>query len=138
MQLSQLSPTQLKEIQNSLLTGLQVFSPENVNIDLHKPFKTMDSKIVGMVDYKVDNSIEDTSVRLATGVPFIKADVTVLNDKIYVETFVTSKSNEVYRPVNSKEAAVCLFIMINRLLGFKSFDRLGDEWKKILEIHLGN
>ena len=137
MLLKDLPASHLDSIKQSLKTGFAIFKPDDVDFNLHRPFKTNDGKIVGMIDFKVDTTIENTAVRLATGVPFIKFNYQHELNKLCSELFMCDHEGEVYNPRTNKEAAVCIYVAINLLQGNPRYKDLGEAWSKELSPFLG-
>lgn len=127
--LQNLPPSHLEQIQASLITGLQPYNPDNVSLDLHKPFKTTDGKIVGQVMYDGTNPYDSPA--------FIEFSFIADGQRSCAKTYVRNSDGEFHIPRHNREAAVCVYAMCNRALGKRLFEGLGKAWETELSPFIG-
>lgn len=106
-------------IQDHLKTGFQPWNPENVELDIHKPFKTGNGLLKGMVLYEEDKTIEDPNVRAGCATPYIQIEYRSGSEQRSAK--VIPKLN----PQHNRQAGQAVFIECNEKLGKPLFDFLG-------------
>lgn len=107
-------------IQAHLKNGLKVWSPEGVELDIHKPFMSANEGIRGLVKYREDKSISDPNIRAACATPYVHFEYTAADGSKKSGT-----AESCLRPVHNRHAAWLVFIECNTLLGKHQFDYLG-------------
>lgn len=127
----------LEAIKASLRTGFQVYQPENVALDIHRPFKTSDGRVRGSILFEEDINIADKVVRVSTAVPYVLVEYAHAGETRIATSKITDADGEIYHPRSDKEAAVCFYCMINRAQKKPLYADLGKAWEEKLSTFIG-